>query len=67
MKNASEMMDCRLSIKDVANLVGRSPSSIQRDYRDGLFPKPEQFREGGRRYWRKSTIESFIAPLKKND
>lgn len=56
-------MDVRLSIKQVAEKVGRSPSSIQRDYNDGKFPKPEQFREGGRRYWRMSVIQPYIAPL----
>ena len=56
-------IDCRLSIKEVVNLVGRSKATIERDYKDGLFPKPEQFRAGGRRYWRRSVIEPFIAPL----
>jgi excisionase family DNA binding protein len=58
--NQGNAMPTLLTIREVAELLGMSESSVRRAWYDGNFPKPIRLGRRGLR-WRRDDVESFLA------
>ena len=50
-----------LTLRQVAEALGRAPDTINSWVRRGLFPSPLQALPGARKQWRLSTVQAWLA------